>query len=105
MRLPRLSPSAFQRLAVVVAGLLGLIVVSGPAVRLTPSGLGCPSWPRCTETSLVAPPSYHAWIEFGNRVVTSLVGVVVGVAAVGSLLRTPRRRDLVWLSWSLIGGF
>ncbi|HWC35610.1 MAG TPA: COX15/CtaA family protein [Mycobacteriales bacterium] len=105
MRLPRLSPSAFRRLAVVVAVLLGLIVVSGAGVRLTSSGLGCPTWPRCTATSIVAPPSYHAWVEFGNRVITSLVGVVVGVVAVASLLRAPRRRDLVWLSWSLVAGF
>ena len=95
----------FRRLAVVVAVLLGLIVVSGAAVRLTSSGLGCPTWPRCTATSLVAPPTYHGWIEFGNRVVTSVVGVVVGIAALGSLLRMPRRRDLVWLSWSLVAGF
>ncbi|HVT20488.1 MAG TPA: COX15/CtaA family protein [Mycobacteriales bacterium] len=92
-------------MAVLAAGLLGLIVVTGAAVRLTSSGLGCPTWPRCTDTSLVAPPSYHAWIEFGNRVVTSLVGVVIGLVAVGSVLRTPRRRDLVWLSGSLIAGF
>ncbi|HVV76053.1 MAG TPA: COX15/CtaA family protein [Mycobacteriales bacterium] len=105
MRLPRLSAPAFRRLSVLVAVLLGLIVVSGAAVRLTSSGLGCPTWPRCTATSLVAPPTYHAWVEFGNRIVTSVVGVVVGIAAVGSLLRVPRRRDLVWLSWALIGGF
>ncbi|HVT63960.1 MAG TPA: COX15/CtaA family protein [Mycobacteriales bacterium] len=105
MRVPRLSPSTFRRLTVVVAVLLGVIVVSGAAVRLTSSGLGCPTWPRCTATSLVAPPSYHAWVEFGNRLITSVVGVVVGLTAVGSLLRTPRRRDLVWLSWSLIAGF
>lgn len=105
MRLPRLAPSAFRRLVVVVAVLLGVIVVSGAAVRLTSSGLGCPTWPRCTATSLVAPPSYHAWVEFGNRIITVVVGVVVGIAALASLLRTPRRRDLVWLSWSLIGGF
>jgi cytochrome c oxidase assembly protein subunit 15 len=105
MRPPRLSPSAFRRLTIVVALLLGLVVVSGAAVRLTSSGLGCPTWPRCTETSFVAPPSYHAWVEFGNRLVTTVVGIVVGLAAVGSLLRSPRRRDLVWLAWSLIAGF
>jgi cytochrome c oxidase assembly protein subunit 15 len=99
------SPLLFRRLAVVAAVLLGLIVVSGAAVRLTSSGLGCPDWPRCTSTSLVAPATYHALIEFVNRVVTSVVGVFVGIVAVASLLRTPRRRDLVWLSWALIGGF
>jgi cytochrome c oxidase assembly protein subunit 15 len=99
------SPLLFRRLTVVAAVLLGLIVVSGAAVRLTSSGLGCPDWPRCTSTSIVAPATYHALIEFVNRVVTSVVGVFVGIVAVASVLRTPRRRDLVWLSWALIGGF
>ena len=100
-----MTPTVFRRLTVVAAVLLGLIVVSGAAVRLTSSGLGCPDWPRCTSTSLVAPATYHALIEFVNRVVTSVVGVFVGVVAVASLVRTPRRHDLVWLSWALIGGF
>lgn len=105
MRIPTISPAAFRRLTVVAAVLLGLIVVSGAAVRLTGSGLGCPTWPRCTTTSLVAPASYHAWVEFGNRVVTSVVGVFVAVVALASLVRRPRRRDLVVLSWAQIGGF
>ncbi|MDQ1685460.1 MAG: heme a synthase [Frankiaceae bacterium] len=105
MRAPTLSPTTFRRLAVVSAILLGLIVVSGAAVRLTGSGLGCPTWPRCTDTSLVAPPSYHAWVEFGNRVVTTVVGVFVAIVALASLARTPRRRDLVALSWAQIAGF
>ena len=105
MRLPRVSAVVFHRLAVVSAVLLGLIVVSGAAVRLTGSGLGCPTWPRCTDTSLVAPASYHALVEFINRVVTFVVGVFVGLVAVASLLRVERRRDLSWLSWGLIAGF
>jgi cytochrome c oxidase assembly protein subunit 15 len=99
------SATAFRRLAVVATALLAAIVVSGAAVRLTSSGLGCPTWPRCTETSLVAPPSYHALVEFINRVVSASVGLVVAAVAVASLLRRPRRRDLVWLSWSLVAGF
>ncbi|HTW19697.1 MAG TPA: COX15/CtaA family protein [Mycobacteriales bacterium] len=99
------SPTTFRRLSVAVAVSLGAIVVTGAAVRLTSSGLGCPDWPRCTATSLVAPASYHALVEFVNRVITSLVGVFVGLVAVASLLRNPRRRDLAWLSWSLVAGF
>jgi cytochrome c oxidase assembly protein subunit 15 len=105
MRAPTLSPATFRRLAAVAAVLLGLIVVSGAAVRLTGSGLGCPTWPRCTNTSLVAPPSYHAWVEFGNRVVTTVVGVFVAIVALASLARTPRRRDLVVLAFAQIAGF
>jgi heme a synthase len=105
MRVPTLSPATFRRLTVVAAVLLALIVVSGAAVRLTGSGLGCTTWPRCTTTSLVAPPSYHAWVEFGNRVVTTIVGIFVALVAVASLLRRPRRRDLVGLAWAQVGGF
>jgi heme a synthase len=105
MRAPTLSAAAFRRLAVVSAVLLGLIVVSGAAVRLTGSGLGCPTWPRCTSTSLVAPASYHAWVEFGNRVVTTVVGIFVAIVALASLVRRPRRRDLVVLAWAQIAGF
>jgi len=104
-RLPTVTPSAFRRLAVVATALLAVIVVSGAAVRLTSSGLGCPTWPRCTDTSLVAPPSYHALVEFINRVVSSAVGLVVAAVAVAALLRRPRRRDLSLLAWSLVAGF
>src|SRR5258708_1584805 len=105
MRPPSVSPLSFRRLSVVAAVLLGAIVVSGAAVRLTSSGLGCPTWPRCTDTALVAPASYHARGEFVNRVVTSAVGVFVAVVAVAALLRRPRRPDLTWLAWSLVAGF
>jgi cytochrome c oxidase assembly protein subunit 15 len=100
-----LSVTTFRRLTVAVALSLAAIVVTGAAVRLTSSGLGCPDWPRCTSTSLVAPASYHALVEFVNRIITSLVGVFVVLVAAGSLLRAPRRRDLTLLSWSLVAGF
>jgi len=105
VKIPSVPPAPYRRLAVVAAFLLGAIVVTGATVRLTSSGLGCPTWPKCTATSLVAPASYHALVEFINRVITFLVGVFVALVAVGSLLRAPRRRDLIWLSWSLVGGF
>jgi cytochrome c oxidase assembly protein subunit 15 len=100
-----LSPSTFRRLTVAVAVSLAAIVVTGAGVRLTSSGLGCPDWPRCTSTSLVAPASYHALVEFVNRVITSLVGVFVFLVAVGALIRAPRRRDLTIAAWSLVAGF
>jgi heme a synthase len=100
-----ISATTFRRLTVAVAVLLAAIVVTGAAVRLTSSGLGCPDWPRCTATSIVAPPSYHARIEFWNRVVTTLVGIFIAIVALAALLRNPRRRDLTWLSWSLVAGF
>lgn len=105
MSLPRVAPRTFRRLTVVAAVLLAAIVVTGGAVRLTSSGLGCPDWPRCTSTSLVAPASYHALVEFINRVVSALVGGFIAIVAVAALVRRPRRRDLTWLSWSLVAGF
>lgn len=83
---------------------LAFIVVTGGAVRLTGSGLGCPDWPTCAKDRLVAPWEYHAMVEFMNRSITGLVSLAVIVAVLGSLLRTPRRRDLVWLSLGLVGG-
>jgi cytochrome c oxidase assembly protein subunit 15 len=100
-----ISPTTFRRLSIAVAVSLVAIVITGAAVRLTSSGLGCPTWPRCTDTSLVAPDNYHALVEFVNRVITTLVGVFVFGVAIGSLLRAPRRSDLTWLSWSLVAGF
>jgi cytochrome c oxidase assembly protein subunit 15 len=105
MTVPRISPTSFRRLAYLAAALLAVIVVTGGAVRLTSSGLGCPTWPRCTSTSVVAPASYHALVEFVNRVVTTLVGVFIGAVAIASMLRSPRRRDLTALAWTLVLGF
>jgi cytochrome c oxidase assembly protein subunit 15 len=105
MTVPRITPIAFRRLAVGAAVLLAAIVVTGGAVRLTDSGLGCPTWPRCTATSIVAPASFHGLVEFVNRVVTTLVGIFIGAVALSALLRSPRRRDLSILAWSLVAGF
>lgn len=72
-----------------------LIVGTGGAVRLTGSGLGCPTWPLCTDASLVATPEMgiHGGIEFGNRLLSIIVGIVA-VALVIALLRLRARRDL-----------
>lgn len=100
----RLSPRAYQRIALVALVALAFIVVTGAAVRLTGSGLGCPDWPTCDGGRVVAPLEYHAMVEFVNRTVTGLVSVAVMLAVLGSLVRTPRRRDLTWLSLGLVAG-
>ena len=104
MRFPTISPRTYRRITLVALGLLGLIIITGGAVRLTGSGLGCTNWPTCEKGQVVAPLQYHAMIEFGNRLVTGAVSVVVIVAVLGSLARRPRRRDLVWLSLGLVAG-
>ena len=104
MRLPRLSPRTYERLTLVALVALGFIVVTGGAVRLTGSGLGCPDWPTCAKGHVVAPLQYHALVEFVNRTVTGLVSVAVVVAVLGSLLRRPRRTDLTLLSLGLVAG-
>ncbi|MGI8792069.1 MAG: COX15/CtaA family protein [Acidimicrobiales bacterium] len=100
----RLSPQTYRRITLAALVALAFIVVTGSLVRLTGSGLGCPSWPTCDEGRIVAPLEYHALIEFVNRLVTGLVSVAVMLAVLGSLARRPRRRDLTWLSLGLVAG-
>ena len=91
------TPTQFRRVAYVALGSLTLIVLTGAAVRLTDSGLGCENWPKCGGTPL-PPLSTHALIEFGNRAVSGLVGVITVVAAVLAFTRRPFRRDLAILA-------
>ena len=74
------------------------IVVTGGVVRLTGSGLGCPTWPRCTEESLTPHGAYdlHSAIEFGNRMLTWVL-VAIAVATFAAALQS-RRKDLLTLS-------
>lgn len=104
MALPRVSPPAYRRATFVALLLLTIIVVTGAAVRLTGSGLGCTDWPNCEKGRLVAPLDYHPLIEFGNRMFTGAVVIAVVAAVLGSVRRDPKRRDLVWLSWGLVAG-
>lgn len=85
-----------RRLAVTSLALQMLLVVTGTAVRVTGSGLGCPTWPRCTGGSLTntAALGAHGWIEFGNRML-AVVAEAVGVALVLAVRRVPHPR-----SWS-----
>ena len=86
------------------------IVVTGAVVRLTSSGLGCPTWPRCTGTSITPVEgqveAWHKYVEFGNRLLT-VVLVVLAVAALAAAIwdarrrresGLPARRVLTWLA-------
>lgn len=105
MTLPRLQPATLRRVTRAAVVALAAIVLTGGAVRLTGSGLGCPTWPRCTAQSYTAELAFHPLVEFVNRLITIGVGVVVVAAVAGSLLRLPRRPDLVWLSLGLAAGY
>src|SRR3954465_2775865 len=74
---------------------LTLIIWTGAAVRLTGSGLGCSHWPNCEAGRVLPALSGHALIEFGNRMVTGVVGLPCVLAAIGAFRLRPFRRDLI----------
>jgi cytochrome c oxidase assembly protein subunit 15 len=79
-----------------------LIIVTGGVVRVTGSGLGCPTWPVCEAGSLTTTPALgiHGAIEFGNRALTSVLVIAVGWAIVAARLQPVRQRPLTRLAWS-----
>ncbi|MEU3652472.1 COX15/CtaA family protein [Streptomyces sp. NPDC032161] len=79
-----------------------VIVVTGGAVRLTGSGLGCPTWPKCTEDSLTSTSEMgiHGVIEFGNRLLTYVLCAAVGWAIIAARSAKPWRRSLTRLGWA-----
>jgi cytochrome c oxidase assembly protein subunit 15 len=83
-----LSAAQFLRLALASVAALWLIVVTGAAVRLTDSGLGCRHWPGCEKGHPLPAKNYHAYIEFGNRVIGGVTIAVVLLTALAAW-RTP----------------
>ena len=90
----------FRKVTYVALAALTLIVFTGAAVRLSDSGLGCPTWPRCYG-HVYPPMALHPLIEFGNRALSGFVGVITVVVMVLAFTRRPFRRDLAWLAVSL----
>jgi heme a synthase len=90
------TPQQYVWAARVALGALTLIVLTGAAVRLTGSGLGCPTWPKCYG-NVYPPLNTHAVIEFSNRLLTVPVSIAAGLAWLAALRRRPYRRDLAWL--------
>ncbi len=97
VRLRALGARTLSPATLILLVLQSLLVVTGGAVRLTGSGLGCPTWPECTPGSYLPVSGQiqgqlHAWIEFGNRILTLVLVVAVLTTLVAVLLAG--RRDL-----------
>jgi cytochrome c oxidase assembly protein subunit 15 len=87
------TPQLARRTAGGVAIVLGLVIVTGAAVRLTNSGLGCPTWPKCTGTDVRSSTGFHSVIEFGNRLISVFV-FLGGIALLALVTIRSKRRDL-----------
>ncbi|MFF0436663.1 heme A synthase [Streptomyces sp. NPDC004327] len=96
------SPRTLRRAALSAVVMSVLIIVTGGAVRLTGSGLGCDTWPKCTDDSLIvtAAQGFHGYIEFGNRMLTYVLSAAVGWAIIAARSAKPRRRSLTRLGWA-----
>ena len=103
------GPYALRGWSIVSLVMNIVIVVTGGLVRLTGSGLGCPTWPRCTEDSYVSHPELgiHGAIEFGNRLFTLVLIIAATLTLVSAMLYRENGRprpDLRWLAGGLALG-
>ncbi|OEU88427.1 cytochrome B [Streptomyces abyssalis] len=96
------APGTVRRAALSALVMSVVIIVTGGAVRLTGSGLGCETWPKCSSDSLYATSEMgvHGAIEFGNRMLTYVLSAAVGWTIVAARAAKPRRRSLSRLAWS-----
>ena len=104
--LSRPSPRTVRRLALASVVANSAIVVTGGAVRLTASGLGCPTWPRCTATTYTPTAEYaaHGVIEFGNRLLTFVLTAVVAACLVAVWRQRPVRPGMRGLALAVFLG-
>ncbi|MEU9285405.1 COX15/CtaA family protein [Streptomyces sp. NPDC048275] len=96
------TPRTVRRAALAALVMAVVIVVTGGAVRLTGSGLGCPTWPKCTDDSLTTTSAmgFHGVIEFGNRMLTYVLCAAVGWAIIAARSQKPWRQGLTRLGWA-----
>lgn len=99
-RLPTITPRTYAWVATAATISLAFIVFTGAGVRLTGSGLGCSNWPTC-EGNVIAPMTVHSWIEYGNRLISGIVGLLAIAAGLLAFRRRPFRRDLAILGVTL----
>jgi heme a synthase len=101
--LPEPSLRTQRLIAAAVVLTQGGIAVTGAIVRVTASGLGCPTWPQCfpgsfTPVPVAEVPVIHQAVEFGNRMITFLV-VLTAALAVLAVTRARRRREVLFYAW------
>ncbi|MFI8964741.1 heme A synthase [Streptomyces sp. NPDC053493] len=96
------SPRTLRRAALSAVVMSVIIIVTGGAVRLTGSGLGCDTWPKCTDDSLIvtAEQGFHGFVEFGNRMLTYVLSAAVGWTILAARCAKPYRRGLTRLGWA-----
>ncbi|MFD3323694.1 heme A synthase [Streptomyces sp. NPDC058701] len=96
------SPRIVRRAALAALVMSVAIVVTGGAVRLTGSGLGCDTWPKCTDDSLIATreQGFHGAVEFGNRMLTYVLSAAVGWYILAARAAKPWRHSLTRLGWT-----
>ena len=99
-----LTPAVFRWFAYAAFLSMIIIVLTGAAVRLTGSGLGCPDWPTCFRHQVAGSWALHPLIEYANRMVTVTLVILTGVTFIAAWLRSPRRRDLIVLAGLLVLG-
>ena len=104
MSVPSVPLTIFRRLATASAVAYALLVITGGAVRLTGSGLGCPDWPTCSGHQVTSSLAFHPAVEFGNRLVTVGVTVLSIAVFLAAFRLASARRDLRWLASGLIIG-
>ncbi|MEO8221932.1 MAG: COX15/CtaA family protein, partial [Specibacter sp.] len=103
-RLPTSITPVLRRLSIASLVGQGVLIVSGGVVRLTGSGLGCPTWPKCTAESITNTPAMgiHGVIEFGNRTLTFLLAAIALAMLVMLWNLRKERKDLFWLALGLL---
>jgi cytochrome c oxidase assembly protein subunit 15 len=102
MRVPELTPRAFRRLTLLNLVLLAIIIVTGAAVRLTDSGLGCSDWPNCNAHEFVSVGTRHQAIEQINRFFSGAIVIPIVIILICSYGLRPRRHDFIKLSWLML---
>jgi len=93
-RWSQVTPARFRKVCLFAVWALVFIIVSGAAVRLTGSGLGCKDWPTCSVHPNVKPWRYHEFVEFGNRLVTLALTVAIIAAEKDDLIGEERTEAL-----------